>query len=140
MSNFYETLLEILNEKGITILNFASKIQIPPTTLYDLKYYNPTIQNALKIVDYFETSLDYFEKRTDKFNYPYNHNYKITFYTNLDNALKQQGITKVKFTNDLGFSISNFARWEKGILPTYANLLDMSSYLNYSIDELLGRI
>ena len=140
MSNFYDTLNEILDEKGITILNFAKKIKIPPTTLYDLKYYNPTIQNALKIVDYFETSLDYFEKRTDKFEYPYNHNYKINFYTNLDNALKQQGITKVKFTNDLGFSISNFARWKKGILPTYANLLDMSSYLNYSIDELLGRI
>ena len=140
MSNFYETLLEILNEKGITILNFASKIQIPPTTLYDLKLYNPTIQNALKIVDYFETSLDYFEKRTDKFEYTYNHNYKMDFYTNLDNALKQQGITKVKFTNDLGLSISNFARWKKGILPTYANLLDMSLYLNYSIDELIGRI
>lgn len=140
MSNFYETLLEILNEKGITILNFASKIQIPPTTLYDLKYYNPTIQNALKIVDYFETSLDYFEKRIDKFKYNYNHNYKIDFYTNLDNALKQQGITKVKFTNDLGLSISNFARWKKGILPTYQNLLEMSIYLNYSIDELLGRI
>ena len=46
MSNFYETLLEILNEKGITILNFASKIEIPPTTLYDLKYYNP-IRNVV---------------------------------------------------------------------------------------------
>lgn len=140
MSYFVETLNEILEDKNISKLELSKLIKIPEGTIYNLKRFNPTIENALLIVDYFSSSLDYFEKKTDKFDYEYNKNYKINFYINLRTIMKEQNITKVKLCDDLGISHSSIERWAKGILPTYANLVAIAEYLDCSIDKLVGRV
>ncbi len=137
---FVETLNEILQDKNISKREFAKMINLPIGTIYNLKRYNPTIETALLIVDYFNSSLNYFEKKTDKFVYAYNKTYTIDFYRNLRNIMKEQNITKVKLCSDLGISHSSLDRWATGILPTYANLIAIADYLDCSIDKLLGRI
>ncbi len=139
MSKFAETLNDLLKENGLSILEFSKKINISSDTLYDLKKFNPTIQNALKIVDYFSSSLDYFERKSDVFEYSFNKNYKINFYDNFAKKLKKLNKNFVDFKNDCGISYSSVKRWKKGMLPTYSNLLMVAKYLNCSIDELLGR-
>ena len=125
---FVETLNEILDDNSISLLNFSKLVGIPATTLYNLKKYNPTIENALKIVDYFSSSLDYFERKTDTFKCTFE--YKSNFYTCLRNEMKKQNITIVKICKDLNFSNTNFERWAKGMLPTYDNLIRISNYLD----------
>ncbi len=140
MLYFVETLNEILEDKNISRAEFSKLINLKPRTIYNLKKYNPTIQNALMIVDYFSSSLDYFEKKTDEFNCSFNKNYKINFYSIMRNIMKAQNITKVKLCEDLGISHSSLDRWATGILPTYSNLIAIADYLDVSIDKLLGRI
>lgn len=67
MLYFVETLNEILQDKNISKLEFAKLINLPTGIIYNLKRYNPTIETALLIVDYFNSSLDYFERKNDTF-------------------------------------------------------------------------
>lgn len=140
MSKFVETLNEILQDKNISLLSFSKSVGIPYNTLRNLKLYNPTINNAILIADYFSTSLDYFERRTDKFEYNYNKNYELQFYSNLRKLMNFNKIKKITLCNDLGISHSTIDRWATGILPTYSNLITIAQYLDCSIDKLLGRI
>ncbi len=140
MLYFIETLNEVLEDKGLSRAEFSRLININSGTIYNLKKYNPTIQNALLIVDYFSSSFDYFEKKTDKFNCSFNKDYTISFYKNMRVIKKEQNITKVKLCKDLGISHSSLDRWASGTLPTYANLISIADYLDVSIDKLLGRL
>lgn len=83
MSQFVETLKDVLIEKNMTIKDLSKYLTIPERTLYDIKNYNPTIKTALKIVDYFSSSLDYFEQKHDIFLCNYIKTYKILFHENL---------------------------------------------------------
>lgn len=139
MSNFDETLKELLEDRNLSKSELSTIIGIPVSTIYNLKRFNPTVENAILIADYFSSSLDYFEKKTNELNYHYNKAYKINFYNNLRNIMKEQSIKKVKLCDDLGISHSSIERWAKGILPTYANLILVAEYLDISIDKLLGR-
>lgn len=55
MSQFVETLKDVLIEKNMTIKDLSKYLTIPERTLYDIKNYNPTIKTALKIVYYFSS-------------------------------------------------------------------------------------
>lgn len=140
MSNFVENLKDLLKDRNLSMLEFAKLINIPFSTIYNLKFYNPSTKNALLIVDYFSSSLDYFENITDKFEYSYNDNYEINFYKNLRENMKLQNKTKIQLCYDLGISHSTLDRWRNGTLPSYTSLLSVAKYLGCSIDALLGRV
>ena len=137
MIYFVETLKEVLSDKGISLLQFSKDIGMPANTLYNLKLYNPTVDNALKIVDYFSSSLDYFERKCDTFKCAFE--YQSNFYECLRGEMEKQNISISKICKDLNFSYTTLERWAKGILPTYENLIRISNYLDCSIDEILGR-
>lgn len=139
MSHFVDTLQDVLLENNMTFKDLSRHLPIPTRTIYDLKKFNPTIQNALLIVDYFSSSLDYFEKRIDIFQCDFNKNYNINFYENLIKELKIQNISQAKLCREIHISQSCFKRWEKGVLPTYENLILITNYLVCSIDQILGR-
>ena len=67
MIYFADTLNEILQDKEMSKLSLSKEIGIPMNTLYNMKIYCPTVYTALKIVDYFSSSLDYFERKIDMF-------------------------------------------------------------------------
>lgn len=139
MSQFVETLKDVLIEKNMTIKDLSKYLTIPERTLYDIKNYNPTIKTVLKIVYYFSSSLDYFEQKHDIFLCNYIKNYKILFYENLIYQIKKQNLSQTKLCHDINISISCFKRWKHGVLPNYDNLITICNYLDCSIDEILGR-
>lgn len=139
MSHFVDTLQDVLLENNMTLKDLSRHLSIPTRTIYDLKNFNPTIQNALLIVDYFSSSLDYFEKRINIFQCDFNENYNINFYENLIKELKIQNISQAKLCREIHISQSCFKRWKIGVLPTYENLILITSYLVCSIDQILGR-
>lgn len=139
MSYFVETLNEVLQEQNLRVCELAKKINIHPRTLSNLNKFNPTIPNALKIVDYFSSSLDYFERKTDVFKCKYKQDYKILFFANLRKEIREQNLTIEAFCKGTGVAKSSFDRWRSGTLPTYGNLLTICQFLDVSIDKLLGR-
>ncbi len=139
MSHFVATLKEVLLERKVTLRELSNKTSIPLRTLYDMGKFNPTIPNALKIVDYFSSSLDYFENKNSIFICSYNKLYTVEFYKNLIKELKIKKISQAKLCRDVGISESCFKRWKRGVLPTYENLIAIAIYLDCSIDELIGR-
>lgn len=139
MSYFVESLKDLLLEKGMTLKDLSHELPIPERTLYDCKKFNPTIKNALIIVDYFFSSLDYFERRHNYQVCVFDRNYKIKFYENLIVELQKQKLSQAKLCRETHISESCFKRWKRGVLPTYENLVLISNYLECSIDNLLGR-
>ncbi len=139
MSKFVETLNEVLREENISMRELGKEIRIPTSTLYDLKNFNPSLKTALKIVDYFSSSIDYFEGFIDVFKCKFEKNYKVDFYENFIKEIKSQGLSIAIVSEKTQIAEASFGRWKNGVLPNYDNLLELSKFLNCSVDKLLGR-
>lgn len=140
MLYFVDTLKEVMKENDIaSFRDLSEKVGIPVNTLYGLTRFNPSTKNALKIVDYFSSSLDYFERKSYVFKCKFNKDYKINFFPTLRKELFNQHITVSKFCKDLSFSETSFDRWRSGVIPEYQNLVEIATYLDLSIDFLIGR-
>ena len=139
MSNFINTFTDILLEKGMTKTELSKLSGIPLGTLLGIGNSNPTVLTALKVVDFFNSSLDYFEQKIDFVNCKFAKDYKICFFNNLKNLLKCTNTSIKKFCKDTGIGRSSYYDWQNGTLPQYENLVITANYFNCSIDELLGR-
>lgn len=139
MLYFVDTLHELLQERNLSIKSFSKEVGISDSTLYNLRKFNPSIKHALKIVDYFSSSLDYFERKSYVFKCKFNKDYKVNFFPTLRKELFNQHITVSKFCKDLSFSETSFDRWRSGVIPEYQNLVEIATYLDLSIDFLIGR-
>lgn len=140
MSQIRNLITDILNDKNISISEFCNIAKINKNAIYELDNRYPTLTNALKIADTLDVSLDYLLGISFDENINYDKDYKINFYENLDKFLKNKNISKRKFCNDLKLSKDAFTRWKKGAIPYVSTLLEISKYLNCSIDELIGRL
>ena len=140
MSNFKETLKEILCEKNLSRREIAKISELKNARLiYNLNNYNPKIDTALKIVDFLDSSLDYFERKIDYFSCEYDKDYKINFFENLKQTMEEQKIKVKTLCSETGIGESTYYDWKNGKMPQYENLVLVANYLDCSIDGLLGR-
>ena len=141
MTNFNDTLLQLIVKKEMSASAFARMVGIKDSTFYDmLRSENVTLKNALKVVDYFGTSLDYFEKKTKRFTYKFNKDYKVDLYTTVKDYLKQYNISYLKLCRDIGISRANLTRWGQGGEPKYQTVVNLANYFKVSIDKFIGRV
>lgn len=140
MTNFNDTLLKVINEKKLYASQFAEMVDIRTSTFYDLlRSENPTLKNTLKIVDYLNSSLDYFEKKTTTFHCKYKKGYKVDLVKSLKTYLKKNKVSYVKLCEDIGLSKANISRWKHGDAPKYQTVVKLANYFNESIDKFIGR-
>ena len=139
MSKFIETFKEYLSVNDISLNHFASESNIKISTLLNYPSNNPTVFTALKIVDYLNSSLDYFEQKTNYFSCEYDKDYKINFFENLKQTMKEQKIKVKTLCSETGIGESTYYDWKNGKMPQYENLILVANYLDCSIDGLLGR-
>ena len=133
----YDLFLDALKEKNISILELEQNGVLGKNTFYDFCNYAPSLENAIKIANYLEMSLDYILNLKDinlykKYNYP-----PQNFYTNLISIMKKQNITQYKLCGDLKISRANFSRWKNGAVPKLSTLILLTKYLVYFLDDLL---
>ena len=133
-----EQMLNVLEERGISIQDFCKMAKVGKNAIYDLDKFNPSLRNILKMADTLSISLDYLAELSDKEDFELI-SYEIKFYENLTNLLQSFSITKDKFYKDLNLSTDAFTRWKKGAIPYFSTVVQIAKYLNVSIDELLGR-
>ncbi len=141
MIMFKERLKDLIDEKKIPIPQAACELHINSKTLV----YNwikgkmiPKLDNAIKLRDYFECSLDYLFNNAEY--------EKImptkpvsTFAKKLKQILNEKHITREKFLTDLNMSNNNFNNWYKLELnPRMDTVTKIANYLQVSIDYLVG--
>ena len=136
---FKEKLKELLDEKQMYGSKLACEAHFgSKSTIY--KWLRgeqlPKIDNAIKLRQYFNCSLDYlfgnasFEEAKGKI--------VSTFSTQLKKILKSKKITQQKLFEDLNLS-SNNAKWHKlNSNLRMDTVIKIANYLNVSIDYLVG--
>jgi len=137
MNRFKENVIELLNDKGIHIQDFCKNIGIGKNRIYDLDKNLPSINTTIKIANALNVSIDYLLGNIDLPENDNNFRDTSNFISNLERILKQQEKSKLKFCKDLKFSTDCFTRWHKGALPYLSTIIEIASYLNCRIDDLL---
>lgn len=141
MTNFNTTLFEIMNEKNMSVREFAAFLGFKDSTFRDvLRSENIMLRNALKIVDKLGTSLDYFERRTKTYRCNYKKGYTFDICETLKEYLKNNKVSYNKLCDDIKISKANMSRWTQGGDPKYQTIVKLADYFNVSIDKFVGRV
>ena len=141
LSNFSETLSELMTRYNLNKKELAEKIGIDDTSI--IKYLNsgviPKLPYAIAIADYFSCSLDYLFGLTD--------DYKmkqylpcLPFFQAFQSALDFNKCTKYRLAKVLKVSNQTTIAWGKGAsIPSMSNLIKIANYFGCTLDELVGR-
>ena len=141
LQNFAETLNELIEEKQITVEEFAASVNIAFSEVYRYlrKEYLPHLTAIIKIADAYNCSVDYllgfvaYDENTD---------YKTTppFDVRFKEILKERNLTRYRIHIDTGLSLNCLDNWYNGkFTPSVDNLLRLKNYLKCSLDYILGR-
>jgi len=139
MSKFSDNLYEIMKERKITVGELADMSGVKAERIYDYKIHEPSLISAIKIADALHLSLDYLAGREIEPSFVPRKDWKINFYDNLVRFLETQNIPKRHLCYALKYSTACFTLWKNGALPLFSTLIEISNYLDCSIDELIGR-
>ncbi len=140
MSKFIERLNKLLEEENLSDRKLANVLGISSSPICNWKKGKqiPTLENAVKIADYFNCSLDYLfglveidEK--DSF-------LKGNFNLRLKKILKDKKLTQKQLNEATGFNNVNTNGWlNKNVQPDMPTVIRLAEYLNVSLDYLAGR-
>ena len=141
MSNFSERLAELMFENNdIKSEQLGNELGISGATIRRWQSGNQEIllSNLIKLADYFNCSIDFLAARTEN---------KLDFlplpcppfYNAFRSALEANKITRYRFTKETRFKDPFFTKWKKSADPHIQTLIEISNYLDISIDCLVGR-
>ena len=139
MSNFYESIKDVLNEKNVTIKELESNNVISRNGFYVFSRTNPSLHTIIKLANFLEISIDYLLGRTGTNKFRKYKEKQENFYNNLIKALKEYNVSFYRVCKDLNISDSNLGRWKYGTKPSLKMLVELANYLQCSIDEFLDK-
>ena len=138
---FSDTLKDLMSEKQITIKYLSEQTKIKLSRLYD--YINekrmPSLENAIKIAEFFHCSLDYLfgftkEYKACEFITVSSINERIR--TVIDNC----GKSRYAVCKQMNIDQSQMFKWYNGKqTPALSSLINFADYLGFSLDYLAGR-
>ena len=138
---FKEQLESIMDEKNITIAALSTELSIKISNLYKYKQgtYLPSLENAIKLSDYFKCSLDFL--------FGFAENYQETQFTKREKfserfrqLLKEKGIKRQDLKKTKLFAKQSIDDWFNDVrLPTIDNLIELREYFGCTLDYLVGR-
>ena len=138
-----QNIKDLCFNQNISVKELAKRINIQDSLLY--KYINekslPTINNLIKIANYFDCSINFLVGLSDN---PKQDNFsdifdKNEFYLRYASLLLQNNISHYKLCKILDYSMSSLRNWKKGEIPYIDTLYKMASNFDVSIDYLIGR-
>ena len=137
--NYFSLIKDVLNEKNKSILDLEKDKIIKKNIFYEFKYCCPSLDNIISIANYLEVSIDYIFEKTTQNRFQKYKTQQDNIYKKLIEILQTENISQVKFCKDLGISRTNFSRWKNGAQPKLSTIIDITNYLNLTIDDLLER-
>lgn len=141
MSKFYETLEELIFDRGLDVYGFAKDVQLDASCISDYKNLNslPSFKNLIRFADYFNCSTDFLMGREES-------NFNLVFKPcppfgeRLKFVLETMHKKPIDIYGDKGISKSEFFDWKNGKrLPSCENLIKLADKLDCRVDFLLGR-
>lgn len=138
---FSDTLKDLMSEKQITIKYLSEQTKIKLSRLYD--YMNekrmPSLENALKIAEFFRCSLDYLFGLTKEYK-----TYEFTTVSSITERIKTVidncGKSRYTICKQMNIDQSQMFKWYYGKqIPALSSLINLSDYLGCSLDYLVGR-
>ncbi len=97
-----------------------------------------SLENAVKLADYFQCNLDYLAGRNVRYE-------QVAprplppFYERLRAVMKENEITRYWIAHNTDIKDVYFTHWKQGATPYLANVIKLATYLNVSLDYLVGR-
>lgn len=141
MTNFQESLNELMIENNLNRLNLAKIIGVSSTAINGYFNYNsfPSIATAIKIANTFKCSLDYLFGLTDNKTTSYEivDNWEHNFLDNLYKLIKLSNTSIASTMKQLNIKENTYYNWRKGTIPSTTNILTVANFFDVSIDYLL---
>ena len=140
LSNFNERLSELMQFKGIKSEELAKKIGVTGSVVRRWTYNDTDVQlaNLIKLADFFNCSIEFLIGRTEnmldivpKKSPPFN--------SHLYTVIKQSGKSTYSIRKNTKIKGYHLFKWKNGSDPKLSSLLELSNYLGYTIDYLVGR-
>lgn len=141
LSNFAESISDVLYDLNITLDEFACKVKINVSEVYRYKRKEclPSTANIIKIADELGCSVDGLLGYSPLI-LRLNLRSVQTFSERFTYLLQNRGLTRYKLCKDTKLSPSRVDDWYNGVrLPSISNLIILKDYLDCTIDCLLGR-
>lgn len=138
MTDFINLVNNALAEKNKTTADLFNDSIVFKDTFYKYRHRYPTVHTLLKISNYLKVTPDYLLELSDENDFKEDYTFDSEkFYLNLIKILKSKNMSGRIFCKELNYSKDNLSRWKKGTVPSTLNLIQISSYFEISISELL---
>lgn len=141
MSDFVERLSELMFERGLNKKTLAQEIGISATSIthYLQDRHVPSVENLVKIADYFQRSTDFLIGREEE-------NLTLTFKPcppfskQLDVLKKHFKCSAYQIYNSTNISKSGYYDWKSGrVQPSIENVIRLAEHFDCRVDFILGR-
>ncbi len=140
LSKFTERLKEVMEERDLRSEKLAREAGIAGSSIRSwLRGASvPSFRSAVKLADYLNCSLDYLVGNSDA-------DISVTprelppFYPRLRQIMEEVGVTRFRITAETPIKDAFFTNWSHGEEPLLVTLCTLASYLNVSLDYLIGR-
>jgi len=138
---FYERLKDIMFEKNISVDFLANELSVDISSIYKWLRNTelPSMNNLIKIADYFSCSIDYLLGRSS-ISISVKYKKCPPFNIHIQTFIKKQNITEYRICKDTKISRANFYTWKTAKhIPLPDSLIRLADYFDCSIDYLIGR-
>ena len=142
LSNFVESLSELIMQANLTPTEFAKQIGCGKGTIsrYLHEQKIPEVGLLIRMADFFECSTDYLLGRATE---NYTHSFIQpcpTFQERLPMLCQQLNITKYRLKKETGIAESAIYSWQNGkTAPRLENVIKIADMFDCSVDFVLGR-
>jgi len=141
LSNFAETISELLEDNKITVEQLAQNTGIDLSEIYRYlrKEYLPTLANIIKIADKYNYSIDYILGLTAvSGSLPFKQT--PPFAQRFKQLLEERGFTRYRLSKESGIAINRLDDWYNGkFTPSLDKAISLAKFFDCSVDYLLGR-
>ena len=138
MTDFINLVNNALAEKNKTTADLFNDSIVFKDTFYKYRHRYPSVCTLLKISNYLKVTPDYLLELSDENDFKEDYTFDSErFYLNLTKILKSKNMSSRIFCKELNYSKDNLLRWKKGTVPSVSSLIQISSYFEISISDLL---
>ena len=142
MTNFIETLKDLMIEKDLSQVALAKKLDVKPPTItrYIKGKQLPNVEMAVKIANLFNCTLDYLfgiKDNNDKKEFHTYPSFNVRFAFLLDYF--KENIIHISLNSDIAKSA--MYDWRNGAkIPTMDSIIKLAAYFKCPIDFVVGRV
>ena len=138
---FSEQLKGLIFDKKTTLETLGNDLKIDLSQFYRWQRNSsvPSLDNLIKLSDYFEVTIDFLAGRKEQ-NYYSNHKESASFGERLQEIISKTGLSYYAFGKKHRVSRSTIRHWIRGESdPLLDSLIKLADSLDVSIDYLVGR-